>query len=71
MRELYRVEFYPAIHLSEPFVQDLKKLEDAVLAMDIIADYTLFLHAKELMPDHSNAGQILKRVNGEWETYID
>ena len=63
----YKVVFYTNLTLgSEPFEQDYETSEAAEIALDAIANYTLDLHEKSLMPDHSNTGLVMKLEDGEW-----
>lgn len=60
--------FMPRI--EEPdgkFEQEFDTQEEAEIALNLIADYTLFLHETSLMPDYSNIGMIMKQdSNGNW-----
>jgi len=63
----YKVVFYTRIALGwEPFEQSYKTSEEAETALDAIANYTLYLHDKNLMPDHSNTGLVMKFEDSEW-----
>ena len=69
MSELnYRLNFVPAIEVSSDSIKVRSAtLEGARQELDIIANYTLFLHDNGMMRDYSNVGWIEKLVNGEWE----
>ena len=63
----YKVVFYTRLTLgSVPFEQSYETSAAAEIALDAIANYTLDLHEKNLMPDHSNTGLVMKLVDGEW-----
>jgi hypothetical protein len=63
----YKVVFYPVLKLTaKPFEQSYETSAAAEIALDAISNYTLDLHEKNLMPDHSNTGLVMKLVDGEW-----
>ena len=62
----FKIIFMPAIVSTAEFVAEYDTLNDAVTALNAIADYTLFLHETSLMPDYSNFGLIFKNTSDEW-----
>ena len=52
--------------ILKSFRQEFSSPEEAEQALDLIANYTLFLHENALMPDYSNMGIVLKREGDEW-----
>lgn len=69
MSELnYRVMFIPAIERTKNSINiRAASLEQAKQGLDIIANYTLFLHNNGIMQDYSNAGWVEKLIDGVWE----
>jgi len=67
MSELkYRVNFIPAIEVSHDSIKVRSaSLEQARQELDIIANYTLFLHDNGMMSEYSNTGWIEKLIDGE------
>lgn len=64
----YKLSFVPSLETnSGPIEMRSATLEQAKQELDIIANYTLFLHDKGLMRDYSNTSWIKKLVDGEWE----
>ena len=62
----YMVEFIPAVGTVKGFEKECETLKDAVLVLDGIANYTLFLHDNKVMHDYTNCGMIYKKVDDEW-----
>jgi len=62
----YKVGFIPAVGWSISFERECETLKDAVLVLEGIANYTLFLHRQKIMPDFTNCGMIYKKVGDEW-----
>lgn len=69
MSELkYRVNFMPAMEISKGSIKVRSaSIEQARQELDIISNYTLFLHDNGMMQDYSNVGWIEELVDGEWE----
>ena len=70
----YKVVFNPKFESGSDgeFEKECHSIEVAKAVKDAIADYTLFLHEKYLMPNHSNYAFILAEdENGDWEEYED
>ena len=70
----YKVVFNPKFESGSTgeFEKECPSIEIAKAVKDAIYDYTLFLHEKYLMLDHTNYGFILvEDENGEWEEYED
>lgn len=68
----FKVAFYPNIDYQghKCFEKECSNLIEALAVKNALADYTLFLHEKYLMPDHSNYAYILvKDEDGEWLEY--
>jgi hypothetical protein len=62
----YGFEFYPD-RSDQSLKKEFKTLEEAVSALNLIADYTLFLHEILAMPSFSNMGILLwLDDSGEW-----
>ena len=71
--DMFRVVFCPAFdfRVSDVFVVTTTSLDEARRMLNAVADYTLFLHDKKLMGDHSNFGGVEQLVDGEWEEVED
>tara|TARA_R110000823_G_scaffold308605_1_gene432249 strand:+ start:1242 stop:1472 length:231 start_codon:yes stop_codon:yes gene_type:complete len=69
MSELnYRVNFIPAVERTSNSIKIRSAtLEQATQELNIIANYTLFLHDNGMMQDYSNVGWVEKLVDGVWE----
>jgi len=69
MSELnYRLNFIPALEVSSDSITVCSSsLEQSRQELNIIANYTLFLHDNGMMNDYSNCGWIEELVDGEWE----
>ena len=67
----YRFVFYPGIGVTQAIGftgNAVSSIELAQGQLGIIADYTLHLHANNLMPDFSDMGVIeQKEDGGEWK----
>ncbi len=64
----YRLNFIPAMEVSNRSIQvRSSSAEQSRQELNIIANYTLFLHDNKMMNDYSNCGWIEKLVDGEWE----
>jgi hypothetical protein len=62
----YRVVFIPKIP-GKPFLQEFQIKEEAFVALEAIADYTLFLEdVLQLMPDYSSAGWVEEWDGEDW-----
>ncbi len=67
MPKEYRVVFNPTMSANiSAFVEYFDAQYQAEAALQVIANYTLYLHEAQLMHDHSNFGLVLKLVNNEW-----
>ena len=65
--ETYQVSFVPAIGGGiKPFTSVTNSLESAKEILKNISNYTLVLHDRGLMHDHSNYGYIETLVDGSW-----
>ena len=62
----FKVIFTPAITDEAEFVKEYNTMNDAFVALNAIADYTLLLHETSLMPDFSNMGAVYKNTPDEW-----
>jgi len=62
----FKIVFIPAVGNVVGFEKEYETLKDAVLALDAIANYTLFLHGKGVMYDFTNCGMIFKKDGGDW-----
>jgi hypothetical protein len=64
----FRVTFDPCVDDSTtPFVAgEVETVAEAIMQLDLLADYTLLLHEKSLMTDYSNYGFIEEFVDGRW-----
>lgn len=68
----YRLSFYPAFEKTgiggqkDSFMREYTTLALAREHLNLIADYTLFLHGAEIMPDYSNSGFIEVWDDCEW-----
>lgn len=69
----YRVRFMPAGGLKgNSFTQEYETQMEAEAALEVIANYTLFLHTERLMNDHSNFGWIEARGgSGKWGEVLE
>lgn len=64
----FRLNFIPALEMSKKsIVVRSATLEQAKQELEVIGNYTLFLHDNGMMRDYSNVGWIEKLVDGEWE----
>lgn len=64
----FRVVFMPAVEKTGEWFtsKEVGSFEIARTIKDNLADYTLFLHDKEIMIDYSNTAWIEQKVDGEW-----
>lgn len=63
----YKAVFIPVFGSSTVFSsREVFTFNEAKLVLDSIANYTLLLHEKYIMPDHSNVGWVEKFEDGEW-----
>jgi hypothetical protein len=62
----FKVIFTPAISIDAEFVAEYDTLQEAVMVLNAIANYTLMLHECSMMPDYSNMGAIYKNTTDEW-----
>ena len=68
----YKIIFNPAVEQNmADFEWEFTEFEYAKAALDIVANYTLFLHETSLMPDYSNFGLVVQLVDGKWEEIDD
>jgi hypothetical protein len=65
MENNYKVVFIPKMG-EQKFEKVCQTIDEAEQILESIADYTLMLHEASLMPDYSNMGYVLKRIDGEW-----
>ena len=66
----YKIVFIPVLGGEGSFEQEFETLPEAVSALSVVANYTLMLHERSLMPDFSNVGMISRLDDDEW-TEID
>ena len=64
--EKYQVWFNPCFGSDGVFEKEFETQQEAELALEVIADYTLMLHECSLMEDHSNCGMVLGWDGDEW-----
>lgn len=64
----FKIIFIPALGEGNniELEQEYDTLNDAAVALNAIADYTLLLHRESLMRDYSNMGMIFKNGLHEW-----
>ena len=62
----YRIVFVPEITESGRFEKKYETHAEAETALEAVADYTLFLHDRGLMGDHSNCGIVERKDGDEW-----
>jgi hypothetical protein len=62
----YKILFIPAMGREEQFEKEYETHQQAEIALDAIANYTLLLHDHDLMADYSNCGMVLERVGDDW-----
>ena len=64
----YRVCFNPIIFNESTvfYSPEVGRQSIAQSQLDAIANYTLFLHDKDLIPDYSNYGFVQTFIDGEW-----
>ena len=69
MSELnYRLNFIPALEVTRKSIKvRTETKEQARQELDVIANYTLFLHDSGIMSAYSNTGWVEQLVDGEWE----
>jgi hypothetical protein len=57
---------------GDPFYCAVPSVRDAIIVLNILADYDLFQYRNHIKPDYSNAqGLEVLRDDGEWEEYED
>ena len=63
----YKILFTPRVPNVDAYEENFETLKEANAALNTIADYTLMLHDKKLMPDYSNMGSVLEKdEDGNW-----
>lgn len=62
----YKVKFLPAIPRETIFKREYETLEQAVTALNAIAEYTLLLHETNPMADYSDIGILFKKTSTGW-----
>jgi len=63
---MYRFVFCACIGTDEYRGQEVETLGEAINGLMQIANYTLFLHDKDLMQDFSNYGRVEIFEDGSW-----
>ena len=51
----------------EPFEVEVSSLREGRKLLEVLGDYDLFQLEKRIKPDYSNAGGIVRWVDGDWE----
>ena len=62
----FKIVFIPQVPGKFEFVKEYDELNEAVVVLNAITDYTLVLHKCSLMQDYSNAGMIYKNTGSYW-----
>ena len=69
----FKMVFIPSIDSSisdntnhNEYVSYHKTLDEALLVLNTVSEYTLMLHDNSLMPDYSNVGMLFHNIDGEW-----
>ncbi|MFF0828780.1 hypothetical protein ACFYU8_17750 [Brevibacillus sp. NPDC003359] len=67
-----RVLHFPQVP-CEPFIVEVKSLEEAKLLYDTLANYDLFQYENRIKPDFANATVVEQWDDGdqEWVSWID
>ncbi len=67
----YKIVFIPILGDKAGFEQEFATQEEAETALEAISLYTLFLHERNIMEDHSNWGFVYMREGTDWVEIID
>ena len=65
----YRVWWDPQVggNKHPQFHTMVSTIEDAVLVLDMLAEYDLYQYAIRIKPDYANMGGVEERADEEWE----
>ena len=65
-----KVWWIPQIPMK-PFEVPVKRIIDAMLLLNVLADYDIFQFENNIKPDYSNAGGLMIFEDGEWVDWED